>query len=150
MIRLALYKGAGDWMDSGIRIWTRSPYSHCEIVLPDGRWVTSSPREGGVVSRVIVCDPSEWDFIDLPWVTAAAVEALFEAERGARYDWIGLLGSQVLPVGIQSHTRWFCSEFCATVIGLELPQRYSPGSLAEVVRWAAQERCKASVSVTAA
>lgn len=143
MIQLALYTGSGDWTDASIRIWTRSLYSHCEIVLPDGRWVTSSPREGGVVSRVLAHDPAEWDFVDLPWVTVAAVEALFEAERGAGYDWIGLLGSQVLPVGVQSRTRWFCSEFCATVIGLEQPQRYSPGSLAEVVCWAAQRRDKA-------
>lgn len=137
MVRLALYRGRGDALDALIRVWTRSAYSHCEIVLPDGRWVTSSPRDGGVVSRYLDCVPGEWDFIDLPWVSVATVESLFEQERGAGYDWIGLLGSQVLPVGIQSSTRWFCSEFCAAVMGFENPQRFSPGALGEVARWAA-------------
>jgi len=48
VIRLTLYKAPGDTYDRFIRLWTRSPYSHCELVLPDGRFVTSSPQDGGV------------------------------------------------------------------------------------------------------
>ncbi|MDT3721410.1 hypothetical protein [Pseudomonas oryzihabitans] len=140
MIRLALYKAPGDTYDRLIRAWTRSPYSHCELVLPDGRFVTSSPRDDGVRAKVIDQDPAVWDFLPLPWIQAAHVEQLLEQETGAGYDWLGILGSQVLPAGIQSRSRWFCSEFCAQTLGLPLPQRYSPGQLAEAVRWASSLR----------
>lgn len=136
MIRLALYTAPGDTYDRLIRAWTRSPYSHCELVLPDGRFVTSSPRDGGVRAKVIEQDPAVWDFLPLPWIQAAHVEHLLEQEAGAGYDWLGILGSQILPAGIQSRLRWFCSEFCAHVLDLEQPQRYSPGQLAEAVHWA--------------
>lgn len=136
MIQLALYKALGDLYDKSIRIWTRSLYSHCELVLEDGRFASSSPRDGGVRAKLIEQDPEVWDFLPLPWVRVEVVEELLQAEQGAGYDWIGILGSQVLPVGIQSQSRWFCSEFCAQVIGLEQPQRYSPGSLFETMSWA--------------
>jgi len=136
VIRLALYKAPGDTYDCLIRVWTRSPYSHCELVLPDGRFATSSPRNGGVRAKVIEPDPDVWDFLPLPWIKATSVEQLLEQEAGASYDWLGILGSQVLPAGIQSRSRWFCSEFCAQALELEQPQRYSPGQLAEAVRWA--------------
>lgn len=136
MIQLALYKAPGDLYDRLIRIWTRSPYSHCELVLEDGRFASSSPRDGGVRAKLIEPDPPIWDFLPLPWVREEVVEELLQAEQGAGYDWVGVLGSQILPVGIQSKSRWFCSEFCAQVIGLEQPQRYSPGSLSETMSWA--------------
>ncbi|WCE09486.1 hypothetical protein [Pseudomonas sp. JBR1] len=136
MIRLALYKAPGDTYDRLIRAWTRSPYSHCELVLPDGRFVSSSPRDGGVRAKVIEPDPAVWDFLPLPWLPAAHVEQLLEQEAGAGYDWLGILGTQILQAGIQSRSRWFCSEFCAKVVDLEQPQRYSPGQLAEAVHWA--------------
>ena len=129
MIRLALYKAPGDTYDRLIRAWTRSLYSHCELVLPDGRFVTSSPRDGGVRAKVIEQDPAVWDFLPLPWIQAAHVEQLLEQEAGAGYDWLGILGSQILPAGIQSRSRWFCSEFCAQAMRLQQPQRYSPGLL---------------------
>lgn len=129
-VRLALYKAPGKLSDRLTRTWTRSPYSHCELVLPDGRFVSSSPRDGGVRAKVIEPDPAVWDFLPLPWIQPAHVEQLLEQEAGAGYDWLGILGSQILPTGIQSGSRWFCSEFCASVLGLEKPQCYSPGQLA--------------------
>ncbi|ALZ84712.1 hypothetical protein APT59_11090 [Pseudomonas oryzihabitans] len=134
MIRLALYRAPGDTYDRLIRAWTRSPYSHCELVMPDGRFVTSSPRDGGVRAKVIAQDPAVWDFLPLPWIQAAHVEQLLEQEAGAGYDWLGILGSQILPAGIQSRSRWFCSEFCAHALDVKQPHRYSPGKLAATSR----------------
>jgi len=137
MIHRAFYKTPGDRDVQLIRAWTPSAYSHCELVLPDGGFVSSSPRDGGVRAKVIEPDPAAWDFLPLPWLQPAHVEQLLEQEAGAGYDWLGILGSQILPAGIQSRSHWFCSEFCAQALGLEQPQRYSPGQLAEAVRWAA-------------
>lgn len=41
MARLALYKAPGDLYDRATRACTRSPFSHCELVLPDGRTLNS-------------------------------------------------------------------------------------------------------------
>lgn len=30
--KIAFYKAKGNYVDKAIRIWTNSPYSHCEIV----------------------------------------------------------------------------------------------------------------------
>lgn len=137
IVQLALYKGAGDWSDALIRAWTQSRYSHCELVLPDGRWVSSSPRDGGVRVKRIAPEDEIWDFVPLPWLNARSVEALFEAEQSAKYDWRGILASQMVPFGIQSDSRWFCSEFCAAAMGIAEPQRYSPGQLWSLARWGA-------------
>lgn len=134
-VRLALYKAPGDLTDRAVRLWTRSVYSHCELVLSDGRFVSSSPRDGGVRAKCIEPSSSTWDFVALPWVQQEDVEAALEREGGTGYDWVGIIGSQLLPVGIHSRKRWFCSEFCGAVMGLEKPERYSPGELAELVAW---------------
>lgn len=128
MIRVAFYKARGNLFDRLIRLWTGSPYSHCELVL-DGRWLTSSPRDGGVREAQIDPDPDTWDFLDLPQADAERIEALFQAERGAGYDWLGIACCQVLPLGLESRRRWFCSEFCAAALGLAHPARWSPGGL---------------------
>lgn len=135
-VRLALYKAPGGFTDKAIRIWTRSPYSHCELVLPDGRFASSSPRDGGVRARLVEPDPDAWDFLPVPGLHPARVEQLLASEAGCGYDWVGILGSQILPAGLESRRRWFCSEFCAAALDLPHPSRYSPGQLAELVAWA--------------
>lgn len=130
MIRVAFYKARGNLFDRLIRLWTGSPYSHCELVL-GARWITSSPRDGGVREAQIEPDPQTWDFLDVPEADPERIEALFQAERGAGYDWLGIAFSQVLPLGLESRRRWFCSEFCAQALGLAHPARWSPGGLFE-------------------
>ena len=46
-VQLALYKGRGTLFNALIRWWTRSPYSHCELVI-NGTCYSSSIRDGGV------------------------------------------------------------------------------------------------------
>ncbi|GGM31833.1 hypothetical protein ACFQDN_21390 [Pseudomonas asuensis] len=80
-------------------------------------------------AKLIEQVPAIWDFLPLPQIRKEVVEELLQAEQGAAYDWIGILGSQILPIEIQSESRWICSKFCAQIIGLKNPQRYSPGNL---------------------
>ena len=51
-IKLAFYKGKGNWKNKVIRWWTKSPYSHVELILPDGdTWVSISPMLTSTVSK---------------------------------------------------------------------------------------------------
>ena len=51
-VQLALYKAPGEWTNALIRWWTRSQYSHCELVI-DGTCYSSSERDRGVRSKVM-------------------------------------------------------------------------------------------------
>lgn len=134
LIYLALYKGRGKLFDRLIRLWTRSKYSHCELVMPDGRWLSASAMDGGVRAKRIELNLEHWDLIPLPWASKHQIEHTFRANLGRGYDWLGILGSQLVPLTIANPRRMFCSEFCAAALGFPLPQRYSPALLGEVVR----------------
>jgi hypothetical protein len=134
LIYLALYKGRGTLFNRLVRLWTRSIYSHCEIVMPDGRWLSASAMDGGVRAKRIDFNPEHWDLIPIPWADAQAIDALFAPEEGGGYDYLGLFGSQLLPVSVHAWWRWFCSELCAHLLGFLMPHRYSPGQLGEVVK----------------
>lgn len=113
MVKLAFYKGEGDWVDKLIRWWTKSQYSHVEVVVGD-TWISSSPRDGGVRSmRMETYNTEHWDIIDYPGVSTVDVFDLFRRTKGNDYDFIGILFSQVLPLGIQSKSKWYCSEWAA-------------------------------------
>jgi hypothetical protein len=134
LIYLALYKGRGTLFNQLIRYWSRSQYSHCEIVMPDGRWLSASAMDGGVRSKQVEVNLEHWDLIPLPWVNDLLIWEVFVAHRGKGYDWLGLFGAQLFGAGIDNPRRMFCSEFCAAALGFPQPQRYSPAMLGDVVR----------------
>jgi hypothetical protein len=117
-IKIAFYKGKGDFLNGVVRWWTKSVYSHAELVLPDGyTWIGISPFLKSKVAsrRKLLIDYSEWDFITLN-VTKEQVDIImefFEDTEGQRYDWIGMLLSQFLPCKIKHKKRWYCSEWIA-------------------------------------
>ena len=137
-IELAFYRGEGRLFDRLIRWWTESEYSHCEIVLSrkgdEAVLFSASPRDGGVrrCERTLV--PERWDVVRfkcrLPPLDLAL---LMREEDGAKYDWLGIIWSQVFARGWQSRKRWFCSEICGHAAGIPEPHRYSPEGLRRLV-----------------
>lgn len=134
LIHLALYKGKGTLFNRLIRLWTRSQYSHCELVMPSGQWLSASAMDGGVRAKRIELNPEHWDLIPLPWADQSLIWQVYGRHRGKGYDWLGLFGAQLLGAGIDNPRRMFCSEFCAAALGFPQPQRYSPALLGDVVR----------------
>ena len=133
LIYLALYKGKGTLFNRLIRLWTRSKYSHCEIVMQGGQWLSASAMDGGVRLKMIKLNLEHWDLIPLPWASPKLIWDLYECHDGKGYDWAGIFFSQLLASGLHSRSRMFCSEFCAAALGFDNPQRYSPAQLGEVV-----------------
>ncbi|WP_343560424.1 hypothetical protein [Kiloniella sp. b19] len=134
MTYLAFYKGTGKWWNKLIRLWTRGPYSHCEIVTSKpNSWrktaqsLSASEWDGGVRKKTIDFTTDNWDLIPV----AIDCDRLSQAkgEIGAKYDWVGILFSQILPLSREHPDKWFCSELAAFVIGLPDPHHFSPNSL---------------------
>ena len=77
--------------------------------------------------------PSEkWELIPLETVPASHLEEVWRSARGKKYDWTGAIGT-VLKIR-QSENKWFCSEFCAAVMGIDDGWRFSPNDLAALAK----------------
>ena len=111
LIYLAVYKGEGKLFNRLIRLWTRSRYSHCELVMPDGRWLSASAMDGGVRAKHIELDFEHWELIPLPWADAKLIESVFARHEGKGYDWLGILLAQFLPLGIDLTESRFLDAF---------------------------------------
>lgn len=138
MIYLALYKYKRPvtslktlghrLFDTAVRKLTRGRYSHCEIAVmrPDGLYncYSSSARDGGVRVKVMNLPTDRWDLIPVD-INRNRVKRVYRKHRGKGYDYCGILGFFIKQ---QSPNRFYCSEFCATVLGLSDTQQ-SPQSL---------------------
>ena len=149
VIYLALYKGRRDgsgwrvrmarFTDWLTRILTRGQYSHAEIAVqehPQASVYTcysASIRDKGVRCKVMPLPAAKWDLIPLPSAPEAheQLQRLWTSTEGQGYDLMGALG---IAFGLpQNRRRWFCSEWCATALGLPDSWRWSPNDLAVIV-----------------
>lgn len=123
--------------DESIRYFTKGIYSHCEIAVEqeDGTYIcySSSFREKGVRKKVIdILDTTHWDLIDVSdKLTTEAIETLYESTVGMKYDLIGAIGV-VLRLKDRKN-KYFCSEWCAEVLGYTRPFDVSPNDLHELL-----------------
>ena len=115
-IKVAFYKGKVDFVNTIVRWWTNSVYSHAELVLPDDvTWIGISPFVKSKIDKKIKLqiEPADWDFVTIE-VTEQQYEIImqfFSDTKGAGYDWVGMLLSQFLPCKIKHRRRWYCSEW---------------------------------------
>ncbi len=111
-VSIVFYKGPGTLAERVIRFWTRSPYSHSEFRRSDG-WCHSNDRFS-FVSRLerIDINPVEWEEcrLELPSEIVERVERRQLRKNGSSYDWMGIVFSQVFPLGLHAKNRWFCSK----------------------------------------
>tara|TARA_A100001015_G_scaffold309013_2_gene407671 strand:+ start:619 stop:1125 length:507 start_codon:yes stop_codon:yes gene_type:complete len=127
-IKIAFFKGdKKTWLHRFIRWYTRSPYSHAELIMPDGeQWVGISPfltSRVGIREKRISLENQEqnWDYLtfSLNWrppVREYQINQLnkfIQKTLGSRYDWIGLIVSNLTPFLVKKRDRWYCSEWIA-------------------------------------
>lgn len=117
-IKIAFYKGEGNFINKIVRWWTKSIYSHAELVLPDNiTWLGISPflKSKVAVRQKLLVEYRDWDFIEIN-VTQEQISIImefFEYTKDQGYDWGGMLLSQFLPCKIKHKKRWYCSEWIA-------------------------------------
>tara|TARA_R110000824_G_scaffold15086_1_gene63706 strand:- start:1284 stop:1745 length:462 start_codon:yes stop_codon:yes gene_type:complete len=117
-IKVAFYKGGGDLFNKIVRWWTKSPYSHVELILPDDvTWIRIGPFSSSKLCAIKKekWDPKNWDFISIT-VTSEQVETIkefFERTKGCKYDWWGMILSHLIPFKVKQRGKWYCSEWIA-------------------------------------
>ena len=117
-IKIAFFKGEGEFVNRIVRWWTKSPYSHAELILPDGvTQIGISPFLKSEVSarRKNITNLDEWDFIefDISEEQNDTIMQFYEETKGNRYDWFGMVASQFIPFVVKQKGHWYCSEWIA-------------------------------------
>ncbi len=129
---LAFYIGKGNYIDKAIRLWTSSNYSHVELIY-DNYWYSISPRLQTVSKRVIVPNSSNWEYIEVQ-IDEEYLLNFYNNTKHCTYDWLGIILTQFIPIGIDSSKKWFCSEWCATALQLKKTHKLSPEDLYLLVK----------------
>ncbi len=117
-INIAFFRGHGGFVNKVVRWWTKSVYSHAELVMADGcTWIGISPFKTSKLSARcdFEHDPKDWDFVSIK-VTQEQLDIInefFNSTEGCCYDWVGMILSQILPYHIKRKNKWYCSEWIA-------------------------------------
>jgi len=115
-IWIALYKGDGNFINAIVRRWTKSQYSHAELILDDKQtWIGISPFIKSKITerKNVEYNSKNWDFYEIP-VTNEQYQTIldfYDITQGSAYDWIGMLLSQFLSFRIKQKHKWYCSEW---------------------------------------
>ncbi len=117
-----------------IGYFTESPYSHCELIYPStytdlknkpSLCYSSSPRDGGVRSKLIPLNNKHWHVYDIEinneeklTELTKQIQNYFFKHLNEPYDYLGAFGSAV-KVPLYSLNKKFCSLACAQALQLK-------------------------------
>lgn len=114
-LTIAFYKGDGILRDKFIRWWTRSSYSHVEIIMPDGTMAGINPPKYPRVrvKSSLDLNSKEWDFIKIlvSKKQVTAIKKFIDSTIGQGYDWLGMILSHITPFKVRVPNKWYCSEW---------------------------------------
>ncbi len=127
-----------------IKLWTRSRFNHVELEFSDGTRFSAYPK-GGTQFKAPLTAFEQHQWVRVPLLIALDHEIDLRnwchSELACRYDWAGILLTQIFPIGRHSKTKWFCSEVCAAAlapafatIGKLKPHRISPAKLYRLMK----------------
>lgn len=86
-------------------------------------------------AKVIDLNPEKWDLIDLPWADAQTVLDYFDETDSNTYGWFSMIFSQLFNRNQVDEDSQFCSEWCASALGMPNPSTYSPKTLVDTCRY---------------
>ncbi|WP_166416385.1 hypothetical protein [Cochlodiniinecator piscidefendens] len=78
--------------------------------------------------KEITLKPVSWDFVYLDIDAAKPVEFI-RGRIDQKYDYWGILWSQLFRFNFHAADEWFCSEIIAAALKIAEPQKVSPGGL---------------------
>ena len=127
-IKIAFFKGDKKrWLHRFIRWWTKSEYSHAELIMPGGNeWVGISPfltSRVGIREKTLSTEDQKdnWDYLTftLNWREPVReyqfrqLNKFIQETLGSKYDWVGLIISNLTPFLVKKRDKWYCSEWIA-------------------------------------
>ena len=135
-MKVALYKGKKRAFNRLVAWWTRSDYSHCEVLfeydLKTNTYLcaSSSYLDGGIRFKWINLDAPHWDIVEIKG-DIEKVREWYKLRLGRPYDVKGIVGCVVrrLPA---SNDKWFCSSSIASALGYPEPWRVLPVDLKSI------------------
>lgn len=116
-IKVMFYKAEGKLSDKLIRWWTKSKYSHCEILFENGLMFSADGWNSNGVRYTSQFTPENWDVITIPLneYKVKYLKMWCDDRVGQGYDWTGV-ARFVLPFLPQIEDRWFCSELLGAAL----------------------------------
>lgn len=130
-VRLAFYKKRNSFFDKAIMWYTKSKYSHVELLVGDIAY-SSSVRDKGVRKWDFEknANKDNWDIVEIDEKSDLKhIDELYTKTKESAYDLLGILLSQMLPIGIHAKSSYFCSEWCAEALKINNPHKFSPEDL---------------------
>lgn len=131
MTKIAFYKGNGsNWkhwlMHKAIKFWTRGRYSHVELIdtsvsplIPgEWNWYSADAYTGIVRSKNMQYRPDRWDIYNIKLPAEEVAISFLKSQLGKRYDWKGILLSQIFNAHRHGSDKWFCSELVRQAIAM--------------------------------
>lgn len=135
-----------DLIEKSIGKVTKSNYSHCELII-NNIWVSSNYKNGVTIIEDKVIDNNEWDIYEFPIIQIMErdykiILDFIKKQDDKRYDFLGIILSQLIPFSIHNRKKYFCSEISVKVLQLFLieevidliPNNTSPGDLAKIFK----------------
>lgn len=102
-----------------VRWYTKSEYSHVEMIIGD-KWIASgNPAGTGVsIKELRPLDDDNWDYynIEVDGRKTKKVMKFLESQVGTSYDWAGIIFGATLDYNIDDKSKWYCSELVAEVL----------------------------------
>lgn len=139
MVKLLFYKGRksenpqSQFLDRLICFMTNSMFSHVELVEHDfsngiyNTW-SCSPRDKSVRNASINTNNGSWVLREIDGDLEASIK-WFKEHRGAKYNWLGLIGVYLNIHLTNGSGTYFCSEAIANCLGFSNPWSFDPEEL---------------------
>lgn len=107
----------GGWglMSPLVSWYTKSPYTHVDIVFPAG-YFSSMPFKGVKVFDKDYIKPKEVKFVDVR-CDRDIVMSLLKANSGAKYDWFAWL-YHITGINVRRQKCWTCAGLFASVLNI--------------------------------
>ena len=90
--KVAFYKGKGRWHNRFIRYWTKSKYSHAELIIDEECYTIEPFSLEGVRKTECSYNEADWDFIsfEISEEQKEIFNKFFNKTKGQGYDWVGM------------------------------------------------------------
>ena len=138
---LKFYKGRESIFSKSICFMTKSNYSHVEIYDTQSGLSYGVLTQEGVFYKEREYKEEHWDTVGVPSMFNSSIKQFIAhhlqvlIERNPKYDYLGVMFTQLLNFRRHAEHKYFCSEFVAEALNIPNPHKYSPAMLKDLIHY---------------